>query len=69
VKIKIKNKLEGKNKFFIRRLNWNEKNSKTIKKIRTKLNTIRHKFRLKDEIKNHQNFYKETKEKIYKLKE
>ena len=35
----------------------------------TKLNTIRHKFRLKDEIKNHQNFYKETKEKIYKLKE
>jgi hypothetical protein len=35
----------------------------------TKLKTIHHKLGLKDEIKNHQNFYKRTKEKKYKLKE
>jgi hypothetical protein len=63
VKIKIKNKLEGKNKFFIGGLNWKkitkeQKNQKNKNQIRKK---IHHKLGLNDEIEIHQNFYKRAK--------
>ena len=55
MKIEIKNKLDGKQKFSIGELNWNEssfnKRKKQIKRMMVKLKKIKqHKLELKDEI-------------------
>jgi hypothetical protein len=57
VKIKIKNKSEGKNKFLIGGLNWKEKNNNKKKKNENQIKKkMHHELGLNDEVENNKCF-------------